>query len=94
MFEFLASFLWLAITGIASIGGYVFMKRFVRERLRYVDGVQRGSVPLLAGIGAAAVAAPLAILPVVNLGTAVLFGIGVGAGVAAGRRDLKRLPGA
>lgn len=84
--------LWIVITGIASIGGFVAMKRFVRERLRFVDGVRKPGVPLLAGIAAGAVALPLTILPIVNLLTALLFGIGVGTGVAAGRRELKKLP--
>lgn len=92
MFEFLGNTLWFIITGVASIGGYVTMKKFVRERLRFVDGVHRRGVPLLAGVAGWAVALPAAILPIVNPVTAILFGIGIGAGVAAGRRDIKRLP--
>jgi len=94
MFETLGIFLWLIITGVASIGGYMTMKRFVRERLRFVDGVHRKPLPAIAGVAAVAVAIPLTILPVVNMGTAFLFGIGIASGVASGRRDLKRLPGA
>ena len=87
-------FLWVIITGIASIGGYMTMKRFVRERLRFVDGVHRKPLPAIAGVAATAIAIPLTILPVVNMGTAFLFGIGVATGVASGRRELKKLPGA
>jgi len=94
MFEFVGAMLWIIITGIASIGGFVAMKRFVRERLRFVDGVQKPGVPLIAGIAAGLVALPLSIFPVVNMGTAFLFGIGIGTGVAAGRRELKKLPSA
>lgn len=94
MFEMLGMFLWLVITGVASVGGYVVMKRFVRERLRFVEGVQRPAVPLIAGVAATVVAAPLTVLPIVSMGTAFLFGIGVATGVAAGRRELKKLPGA
>lgn len=94
MFETLGIFLWLVITGVASIGGYIAMKRFVRERLRFVERVHRGPVPAIAGVAATAVAIPLTLLPVVNIGTALLFGIGVATGVAAGRRELKKLPGA
>lgn len=95
MMEFLATFLWIVLTGVAAIGGYVSVKRFVRRRLRFVDAVYRPYVPLLAGIGATLLAAPVvAVLPVLSGATALLFGIGVGAGVAAGRRELKRLPGA
>ncbi|WP_420634929.1 hypothetical protein [Candidatus Palauibacter sp.] len=92
MFEFLGTFLWLAVTGVTTIGGYVMMKKFVRERLRFVDGVQRRGVPLLAGLAAGAVALPIAALPIFTTFTAVLFGIGIGTGVAAGRREIKRLP--
>jgi hypothetical protein len=94
MFEMLGMFLWVVITGIASIGGYMTMKRFVRERLRFVEGVHRKPLPAIAGVAATAVAIPLTILPIVNLGTALLFGIGIATGVASGRRELKQLPGA
>ena len=92
MFEFIGNFLWIIITGVLSIGGYVTMKKFVQQRLRFVDGLHRRGVPLLAGVAGWAVALPAAILPIVNPFTAVLFGIGIGAGVAAGRREIKRLP--
>ena len=93
MLEFIGNFLWIAIAGAASVGGYITTKRFVRTRLRFVDGVHRRGVPTVAGI-AAGVAGGLvaAILPFVTTMTAVLFGIGIGTGVAAGRKDLKRLP--
>ena len=95
MFEFIANFLWLAVAGVASVGGYVTMKRFVRGRLRFVDGVHRRGVPLVAGVagwGVGLLVAALPIIPFVSPITAVLFGIGIGTGVAAGRRDIKRLP--
>ncbi|MBA2670529.1 MAG: hypothetical protein H0U67_09175, partial [Gemmatimonadetes bacterium] len=48
----------------------------------------------IAGIGAAILATPLAwALPLIGSGTALLFGAGIGAGVAAGRRGIRqRLP--
>ena len=94
MFEMLGMLFWVIITGVASIGGYMTMKRFVRERLRFVDGVHRKPLPAIAGVAATAIAIPLTILPIVNMGTALLFGIGIATGVANGRRDLKKLPGA
>lgn len=94
MFEFLGLFLWLVISGVASIGGYVMIKRFVRERLRFVEAVHKPAVPLVAGVAATAIAIPAAIFPFITPLTAILFGIGIGTGVAAGRRELKRLPSA
>ncbi|MGH7541242.1 MAG: hypothetical protein ACRELC_09605 [Gemmatimonadota bacterium] len=95
MFEFLGTFLWLMITAVASIGGYITVKRFVQNRLRYVDAIQRPFVPVVAGAVAAGIALPVVgLLPFMTAGTAILFGIGAGAGVAAGRRELKQLPGA
>ena len=81
----------LVATGAATAGGYIQSRGFVRRRLKYVDAVQRAGVPVIAGAAAAVAAAPVvAILPVVGAGTALLFGVGVGAGVAAGVRDLRR----
>lgn len=95
MFEFLATLIWIVLTAAAGIGGYVFVKRFVRRRLRYVDVLDRPWVPLVAGVGATLLASPVvALLPILGVGTAAFFGLGVGLGVAAGRRELKRLPGA
>jgi hypothetical protein len=95
MFELIGLFLWIVITGVASIGGYITVKRFVQNRLRFVDGVHKRHVPALAGAVATGIALPVVgLLPIVGVPTALLFGIGVGAGAAAGRRELKRLPGA
>ncbi|HET7553436.1 MAG TPA: hypothetical protein VFK04_19230 [Gemmatimonadaceae bacterium] len=81
----------LSITIAAVILGYMNSRRFVRTKLRYVDAAQRWTAPLLAGLGAAIVATPVAwLLPLVGSGTALLFGIAVGTGVAHGARDVKR----
>lgn len=78
--------LWLAVSAAALIGGFLVTRDFVRRRLRFVDAVQKPSAPLIAGAGAAAVALlPVALLPIVTVGTAVAFGIGVAGGVASGR---------
>ena len=85
--------LGLAVTAAALVGGFVISRDFVRRRLRFVDAVQRPSAPIIAGVAAAAVAAiPFALLPVVTLGTAVAFGIGVAGGVASGRSGPPALP--
>ncbi len=95
MFELLATLIWIILTGVAGAGGYVFVKRFVRRRLRFVDAIHRPWVPLAAGAGAALLAVPIVgLLPILGGATAAVFGLGVGLGVSAGRRELKRLPGA
>lgn len=91
----------LLILGAAAGGigaGYVRMRRFVRERLRFVDSVQTTPAPVLAGAAAALAAAPVVwLLPVVGTGTALAFGAGIGLAVRHGARDVRRtdrsLPG-
>lgn len=91
MFELIAAI----GVGAASVWGYVKSRGFVRDRLRYVDAAKRPSTALIAGTVAALAAGPVVvILPFVGIPSAVIFGVAVGAGVAHGSRDLKRLPGA
>ena len=80
----------LLVLGAVGVGSFALTRRFVRERLRYVDAVQKKRVALLAGGVAAVAALPVvALLPVVGAGTAVLFGGGVGFGVYKGARDVR-----
>src|SRR2546427_3038384 len=73
--------------GVAAAGGgFVAARQFVSRRLRFVDAVHRPAAPIIAGVGAVALAAPIALLPVVTLGTAIAFGVGVAGGGARGRR--------
>src|SRR5690606_38047878 len=61
---------------------------FVSERLRYVDAAHKPSAPLLAGLAATAVAAPVVwLLPIVGTGTALAFGAAVGLGTRAGAKE-------
>lgn len=81
----------LATTLAATAGGHVASRRFVRERLRFVDAAQKRRAPWIAGIAAGLAAAPVVwLLPVIGGGTAILFGLGVGSGVAIGARDIRR----
>ena len=90
MFTFLA----FVLGGAVAIFGHVQSRRFVRNRLRFIDGIQNPAVPVVAGVAATLIAAPVVwFLPLVGAGTALLFGLGVGTGVAAGARDGKSLPG-
>jgi len=75
----------------AAFVGYTKARAFVKNKLRYVDAVQRSTAPLKAGVIATVVAIPVAwVLPLVTTASAVLFGTAVGFGVAAGRRELRR----
>jgi hypothetical protein len=74
----------------ATVFGYLQSRSFVRRRLAYVDAVHNALAPILAGGAAFIVAIPVVgLLPLVGGGTALLFGAGVGAGVAAGARDTR-----
>jgi hypothetical protein len=86
MFEMIA----LGASAVASVYGYVQARSFTRRKLRFVDAAQSGTAPVVAGVGAAVVGGvAVALLPIVGAGTAILFGIGVGAGVASGQSDIK-----
>ena len=88
----------LGVTFAISWVSYGTARRFVRERLRYVESALTPGAALLAGVVAAIVAAPvvgvLHIIPLVGSlvtgGTAVVFGLSVGLGVRSGANDVKR----
>ena len=91
MFEFIG----LIVSGAVAIGGYVQSRRFVSRRLTYVDAIRKPGAAVVAGVGAAIVATPVVwVLPIVGGGTALLFGAGVGTGVAAGVKEVRRRIGA
>jgi len=81
----------LAIAMVLAISVHGATRRFVRDRLRYVESAQRALAPWLVGGAAAIVSAPVMwLLPIVGAGTAITVGIAVGMGVANGARDIKR----
>jgi hypothetical protein len=89
--------LWWISVVVALIGGYMGFgtaRRFVRERLRYVDAAQSPAAPILAGIVSALVLIPIGWLPIVGAviggGTALTVGLSVALGVKAGANDVKR----
>lgn len=91
MFGALGSILSLAIAAGAALFGYWQARRFTQNKLRYVDAVHKAIAPVIAGVGAALIAAPVvALLPLVGTGTALLFGTGVAMGVSAGAREIRR----
>jgi len=83
----------LMFGGVAAtmLAGFKGAKRFVIDRLRYVEAIQRARAPFLAGAAATVAAAPVMwLLPVVGGGSAVLIGAAVGYGVARGAREVRR----
>lgn len=81
------------LVGAAALGGgFVFTRGFVRRRLRYVDAIHKPAAPWIAGAVATAVALPITALPLITLGTAIAFGVGVAGGVASGRKEPGLLP--
>jgi hypothetical protein len=88
----------LGVSLAISWFSYGTARRFVRERLRYVEAALTPGAAIVAGIIAAVVATPvvglLHIIPIfgslVGGGTALVFGLSVGLGVRSGAQDVKR----
>ncbi len=95
MFQLIGSLATLAVAGGSSIVGYWQARQFTQNKLRYVDAVHKAAVPVVVGVAATALAAPVVwLLPLVGTGTALLFGGGVAMGVAAGARNIRKRLGA
>jgi len=82
--------LQLLLTVSAGLAGFFLARSFVRNRLRFVDAIHSGWAPLVAGTLAFALAWPLALLPLVSVAPAIVFGIGTGLGTASGARLVRR----
>lgn len=84
MFELIG----LVAAGVSAGVGYLKSRSFVSHRLRYVDAVKKPTAPIVAGVAATLIAAPVvALLPIVGAGTAVAFGAAVGLGTRAGVKE-------
>jgi hypothetical protein len=80
----------LGVATAATAYGYIQARVFTRKKLAFVDAAQTGAAPVIAGVGAMLIGGVVAaFLPFVGAGTALLFGVGVGAGVASGQSDIK-----
>ena len=91
----IGSLVTLAVAGGSSLVGYWQARRFTTTKLRYVDAVHKATVPVLVGVAATALAAPVVwLLPLVGGGTALLFGGSVAMGVSAGAREIRKRIGA
>jgi hypothetical protein len=89
------NFLGLVIALASALVGYVQARQYTQNKLRFVDAVHRPMTAVLAGIGAACIAAPVVwLLPIVGAGTAILFGAGVATGVLSGAREIRKRLGA
>ncbi len=84
--------IWLGVSGAAAAYSYIKSRKFVRSKLRFVDAIQNPAVPLVVGVGTAVAASALSFLPIITVGTGLLVGLAVGAGVLHGSKDVKRLP--
>lgn len=81
----------MAIALAVAAFGYLQAKSFVQSKLRFVDAVQHFAAPLIAGVAAMLIATPVVwLLPLIGKGTAILFGLGVGAGVSSGAREIRK----
>lgn len=84
-----------AILMVGAMMGYGTSRRFVRDRLRYVDGAHKPTVPVIVGVAAILLAMPvvslISWLPLVHLGggAAIALGASVGLGVRAGSKDIR-----
>lgn len=90
----MADTLWaltaFALFATAAVGSYLVSRSFVQRRLRFVDAVRSPLAPLAAGAAGFLVALPFTLLPVVGIGTALVFGAGTAFGTASGVRALNR----
>jgi len=87
VFTIISMVIALAVAAI----GYLQAKSFVQSKLRFVDAVHHFAAPLLAGVAAILIATPVVwLLPLVGKGTAILFGLGVAAGVSSGAKDIRK----
>ena len=78
------------IAAVVALFGYSATKKFVRDRLRFVDGAHKPVTPVIAGIGAYLIALiVVGFLPIVGIGTAITFALSVALGAAAGSREVK-----
>jgi hypothetical protein len=89
-------FIGFALAAALVLFGYTATKTFVRTRLRFVDGALSRSAPIVAGAMAFFASLPLfwfLPLPFFGLGTSMILGVSIGAGVAAGAREVREAAG-
>ena len=89
MSELLFVLLSIGISLAVTSFGFAVARKYVRDRLKFVDAVHTMKAPIIAGLVGWAIAMPFTMLPFIGLGTAIVFGLAVGLGVRAGAKDIK-----
>lgn len=90
MFELIGLGIAAGVAGVSGVMGHRFSRDYVRKKLRFTSIVEKPGLGLAAGAVATIAAAPVvAIAPFVGVGTALLFGAGVGTGVALGAKEAR-----
>ena len=74
-----------AVYAASFAGGFIPTKRFVKNKLRYVDAAQKPGAAVVAGVVGTAAGISIAALPIITVPMGLLFGIGVGAGWHGGQ---------
>lgn len=87
--ELIATLIAIGISLTVTAFGYAAARKYVRERLKFVDSVQTMKAPIVAGLVGWALFMPFTLLPFVGLGTAIVFGLSIGLGVRAGANDIR-----
>jgi hypothetical protein len=78
------------LTVVAALAGFRISRRFVTEKLRYVDAVHSRLAPWAAAGGAVLLTVPLAaLLPGFGAFGIILVAGAVGLGVARGAKDVR-----
>ena len=80
----------ISITAIAGFLGFVWTRRFVARRLRFVDAIYNPAAPFFIAALAMLISWPISILPLVSATASAFFGIGAGLGTASGVKALRR----
>ncbi len=86
---FLGTVISIAVSLALTTFGFALSRKYVRERLKFVDAVQTMKAPIIAGLIGWALMMPFTIFPLIGLGTAIVFGLSVGLGVRAGAKDIR-----
>ena len=89
MFDLMFMLVSIGVSLAVTSFGYLAARKYVRERLKFVDAVQTMRAPILAGLIGWAIFMPLTLLPFIGAGTAIVFGLSVGLGVRAGAKDIR-----